>query len=284
MTHASRLRKNPHTFRRLTGLTPERFDALLTAVGPRYASWNRERLSRRKRQRRIGGGRLFELPLEDRLLLLLLYYRTYVSQAFLGFLVSLDDSTVSRNIRPLEPLLAGSFQIPERTVELYEDELLTIFFDGTEQQIERPSQKRKTYRSGQRKRFAIKHLVAVAKRKGKKEHLRIAAVTKAFPGSVQDSKIYKNQRIICPPGTTGMADLGFLGTSLTIPIRKPRGKPLSTEQKCKNRRHAKRRIVVEHGIGKMKIWKILSERYRNTRSRHSLIFKNVAGLSNLMFA
>ena len=47
---------------------------------------------------------------------------------------------------------------------------------------------------------------------------------------------------------------------------------------------SRRRIVAEHGIGKMKIWRIASERYRNPNRRHTLIMKNVAGLHNLMYA
>ena len=47
---------------------------------------------------------------------------------------------------------------------------------------------------------------------------------------------------------------------------------------------SRRRIVAEHGIGKMKIWRIAAERFRNPSRRHTLILKNVAGLHNLMFA
>jgi hypothetical protein len=47
---------------------------------------------------------------------------------------------------------------------------------------------------------------------------------------------------------------------------------------------SRRRIVVEHGIGKMKAWRIAAERSRNPRRRHTLRTKNVAGLRNLMFA
>lgn len=45
-----------------------------------------------------------------------------------------------------------------------------------------------------------------------------------------------------------------------------------------------REIVAEHGIGKMKVWRIAAERYRNPIGRHPLFMKNVAGLHNLMFA
>ena len=46
----------------------------------------------------------------------------------------------------------------------------------------------------------------------------------------------------------------------------------------------RKRIAAEHGIGKMKIWRIAAERYRNPTRRHTLILKNVAGLHNLMFS
>ena len=58
---------------------------------------------------------------------------------------------------------------------------------------------------------------------------------------------------------------------------------MTARQKAGNRRVSKRRIVVEHGIGKMKVWRIAAERYRNPRRRHTLMMKNVAGLHNWMF-
>ena len=59
-----------------------------------------------------GAGRKHALALADRLLMLLIYYRTYTTHAFLGFLFGVDDSAVGRNINPLRPLLAGIFRIP----------------------------------------------------------------------------------------------------------------------------------------------------------------------------
>lgn len=68
-----------------------------------------------------------------------------------------------------------------------------------------------------------------------------------------------------------------------MPTRKPRGRPPTRRQKAGNRRLARRRVVAEHGIGKMKIWRIVADRYRNPRSRHTVVMKNVAGLHNRMF-
>jgi Helix-turn-helix of DDE superfamily endonuclease len=96
--------------------------------------------------------------LEDRLLLLLMYYRLYVSQETLGVWFDQDDSAVSRRIRQLEPLLAQFFKIPERKIAMSEAEVEQLFFDATEQPIQRPHQKgqQKRYYSGKKKRHTIK--------------------------------------------------------------------------------------------------------------------------------
>lgn len=65
--------------------------------------------------------------------------------------------------------------------------------------------------------------------------------------------------------------------------KKPK-RGLTRRQRRGNRRHSRKRIVVEHGIGKMKSWRIAAERYRNPVRRHTLILKNVAGLHNLMYS
>ena len=70
-------------------------------------------------------------------------------------------------------------------------------------------------------------------------------------------------------------------TNRTPPL--PKG-ALTPRRKAGDRRVSRRRIVVEHGIGKMKVWRVAAERWRNPRRRHTLMMKNVAGLHNRMFA
>jgi len=290
MTHADRLRRSAKTFRRLTGLTPAAFDRLLGELEPRYAAADANRKARPGRRRKPGAGRKHALPLADRLLMLLIYYRTYTTHAFLGFLFGVDDSAVGRNINPLQPLLAGIFRIPERRVELEPDEIRELFFDATERAIPRPTRGQKRYYSGKKKRHTVKHqVVVVRKRKPtgpgtKPRRVRVAAVSPAFPGTVHDKKVYDRTRVVCPPGVPRTGDTGYVGTGMTTPRKKPRGGALTARQKAGNRRVSRRRIVVEHGIGKMKVWRIAAERYRNPRRRHTLIMKNVAGLHNRMFA
>src|SRR4051812_44012943 len=116
MSHTDRLKRSAKTFRRLTGITPAAFDRLLADLEPRHAAADAKRKGRPGRRRKPGAGRKHALPLADRLLMLLIYYRTYTTHAFLGFLFGVDDSAVGRNINPLQPLLAGIFRIPERRV------------------------------------------------------------------------------------------------------------------------------------------------------------------------
>lgn len=280
----------PDTFRQLTGITPEAFDQLLAELEPRYQQADTKRKTRRARRRKPGAGRKFTLPLADRLLMLLMYYRTYATHAFLGFLFGIDDSSVCRNINPLQLLLAGIFRIPERRIELEPDEIRELFFDATERAIPRPSRRQKRFYSGKKKRHTLKHqVVVVRKRKepgrvGQKRRVRIAAVSRAFPGKTHDKKIYDATGTVCPHGVRRTGDTAYLGTALCTPRRRPPKGTWPPRQKAGNRCVSRRRIVVEHGIGKMKVWRIAAERYRNPRRRHTLIIKNVAGLHNRMYA
>jgi hypothetical protein len=55
---------------------------------------------------------------------------------------------------------------------------------------------------------------------------------------------------------------------------------LSAQDKQQNRELATLRVVGEHVNRRLKIFKILSERYRNRRRRFSLRFNLIAGLYN----
>ena len=80
-----------------------------------------------------------------------------------------------------------------------------------------------------------------------------------------------------------LADSGYQGLDKLhaqgrTPRRKPHKGQLTDEQKQGNRELASRRVVVEHVIRSLKIFRILAERYRNRRQRFSLRFNLIAGL------
>jgi len=293
--HSERLLRRPAIFRRLTGLTPDAFRSLLPRVEAAWAEAQRRRRERPGRQRKPGAGPRPSLPVADQLLVLLFYYRTYVSHAFLGVLFSVDQGTVSRYVAALEPLLAGIFRIPERRAELREDEVRELFFDGTERPTRRPERKQRRYYSGKKRRHTLKNQVVVVrkrKRPGRrkagqppqKRRQRVAAVSPTAAGKVHDKKVYDRTRAVVPTGARATGDTGYQGTALLTPVKRQRGQRLTRRQRRGNARVSRRRIAVEHAIGKMKIWRIAAERYRNPLRRHTLIIKNVAGLHNAVFA
>lgn len=82
-----------------------------------------------------------------------------------------------------------------------------------------------------------------------------------------------------------LADKGYQGiakihANSRTPTKKPRGGKISAEDKLLNQQLAQLRVVVEHIHRTLKIFKILSERYRNRRKRFGLRFNLIAGLYN----
>ena len=67
------------------------FDAIYREIASKY-EYERRRLSERIK-RDIGAGRKFKLELKDRFLMLLVYYRLYITYT-LSFLFDLDQSNV----------------------------------------------------------------------------------------------------------------------------------------------------------------------------------------------
>ena len=65
-----------------------------------------------------------------------------------------------------------------------------------------------------------------------------------------------------------------------IPKKKSKHNPLTAKDKKENREHARLRIAVEHIIRMVKRFRILSEKYRNRRSRFELRFNLIAGINN----
>lgn len=124
---AARLAKRSVAFKRLTGLDVAQFKELLEKFAPLMIEADRKRRNKRERQRKIGAGNEYSLPLCDRLLMTLIYYRTYVSQEFLGYLFDLDDANVCRNMARIRPVLAQVFRVPEKRIKVDPEEVATLF-------------------------------------------------------------------------------------------------------------------------------------------------------------
>jgi len=74
--------------------------------------------------------------------------------------------------------------------------------------------------------------------------------------------------------------LAFHPNSQT-PVKKSKLHSLSQEQKASNRKLSRKRILIENIIRRLKIFRILSERYRNRRKRFGLRFNLIAAICNI---
>ena len=105
-------------------------------------------------------------------------------------------------------------------------------------------------------------------------------------GSQHDFELFKHSRCVFSQHIRSLADTGYLGlnklhANSQIPAKKSKLHPLTKEQKTSNRHLSHERILVENVIRKLKIFRILSERYRNRRKRFSLRFNLIAAIYNL---
>jgi Helix-turn-helix of DDE superfamily endonuclease len=93
-----RLSRKPLLFRSFTGLELSEFDSIYMEVESKYPDYETKRLSKRKekRTRSIGAGRHFKHSIKDRFLMLLVYYKLYITHTLSGFLFDLDQSNVHR--------------------------------------------------------------------------------------------------------------------------------------------------------------------------------------------
>src|SRR4051812_8238343 len=111
-----RLSKKPLLFRSFTGLTVQEFDDIYNKeIVKKYHEYENKRLSKRKnRERAIGAGRPFKLDVKDRFLMLLVYYRLYITYTLADFLFDLDQSNICRDIQKIESLIRLCIPIPQK--------------------------------------------------------------------------------------------------------------------------------------------------------------------------
>ena len=105
-------------------------------------------------------------------------------------------------------------------------------------------------------------------------------------GSKHDFQLFKDDggdfaeplRILADAGYQGIAKLH---KNCQTPFKKSKYHALTKREKQRNRVLARKRIVIEHVFRKLKVFRILSERYRNRRKRFALRFNLIAAIYNL---
>ena len=291
------LRKHA-VFGQLTGLTIAAFDELVAELVPAIEAAHRKRLERPDRKRAIGGGDDFDLSTADQLLLTVIGLRQYPTNEVLGFLFGVSDSTASRARTRCLPVLerAGkdTMRLPDPGVAkrkrlpalLKDTPGLAVVIDTFEQRTQRPKRRQRAYDSGKKKAHTLKSQVAVDEQSG-----RFADVSDSVPGRWADIKLLRRSRLMkrLPSGVGGIGDLGYVGIGELHPVglgasprRKPRGKDRPPEDRKYNRAFSRRRIVVEHAIGRLRRFRAVAHVNRHRRHGHAMRVRAIAGLVNRM--
>lgn len=275
LTYA-RLRSSPSTHKALTGLEIGQFAALLVKWQRLFPEMRR-RDARSKGIRGVGAGRKGTIRTDaQRLLLVLVYFRQYPTQEFMGILFSISQERVCELIRDLQPILeavlGSACSLPQRPALTNNQMLASIpglvyLIDGAERPIHRPKDpvRQKECYSGRKKRHCVKNNVIVDHRTR-----RIVGLGTTYNGAKHDKSMADEDRFTVSPQALVLGDTGFQGYEMGAvpmirPKKKPRRKELSDSEKQDNRMISRERVRVEHAIRGMKIWRIAKDIFRNRR-------------------
>lgn len=308
MLRCATLVRHPRKLYRMTGLTLEQFQTLTNRLSPLWTQAEHVRLSQRQRQHAIGQGRKYKLAtMADKLLCLLAFYRFYLTDELLGWLVGLDASTICRLQQRLEPLLEqaadptlglslrrrlppGAKKIGtwEKLLEVC-PEFAEVMTDATEQPRQRPPRRtQRRWYSGKKKRHTIKTQVTVNKVG------RALLVSASVPGRTHDYALFKREDTAeqVPRSARHDLDRGYDGAQsdypehhLIVPFKRRRNHRVltRTEQRF-NRAQARRRIIVEHVFSRLKKYQVLAQVYRHRIGDYNRRFRNIAALTNFRLA
>jgi transposase len=105
-------------------------------------------------------------------------------------------------------------------------------------------------------------------------------------GRKHDFQLFKETGFSLPPHLLLLADAGYQGVAKIHPnsqkpFKKTKLHPLNKEQKASNQTLSRKRILIEHIFRRLKVFRILNERYRNRRKRFGLRFSLIAAVYNM---
>ena len=312
-----RVAARPSALTSLSGLSLADFEALYQEFAAHYAQDRQDSLTRKgqPRRRAAGAGAKFSQDGRTRLLMALVWLRTYPTYEVLAFLFSLNKGNAQRGtLDVLATLEAHTVFVCERSakerqklrslqavMDAFPDVRLVI--DAKEQRIQRPggedgegNSRQKPFYSGKKKAHTtpikpLKTQVAVA------PDGSFQSVGKSAPGSVHDLTLLRQSDLLHRlPKTEGvMLDKGYDGLQTFdpkapdkngpphpyhLPFKARRGHPLTEEQKAFNAHLSSYRIVVEHSLAQMNQFQVLAQVFRHDKERHSGLTRIVAGLVN----
>ena len=269
MNYTNIKKLNSQEFKRFTGVHKSTFDRMLRA-------WEEYHVSQ------SNAGRPSKLNRAEQLLVALQYWREYRTYFHIAQDWEISEATVCRIVHRVETVLlkSGRFRIPGKKYLLKGFEHPdVIVVDVTETPIERPKKRQKKYYSGKKKQHTLKCQILAERDSAKIICLFFGE------GSRHDFHLFKISGVQIHPQTQSLHDSGYQGiktyhSNSYVPKKKPKNGELTQLERDYNRVLSQERIGIEHINRNLKIFKILSGRYRNRRSRYNLRCNLIASLYN----
>jgi hypothetical protein len=276
--------------RALVGLTPAALGELLLQALPEIAQRRQQdQADKPKRKRKIGGGRKRLLKPYQEILLTLIYLRHNVAFCVVGqmFAVSADvaENTFHEIVAVLREICPANRWEAEKRWTKKEpswkpEEIDRVIVDSFETPVPRPSiePKQKRLYSGKKKDHTLKTQV-VTDANGE-----ILDMDPGHPGPMSDKRLYEQSNVSTQfPNAQKGGDKAYVGIEgMQTPQKKPKGGELTDEQKEANREFSSGRVHVEHGIRRIKAFRIVRDEYRLGTGLFSRVASSVVGLVQLV--
>ena len=301
LLRAARLRRQPTTFKAMTGLTPAEFDSLVEDLWAPYRAAERARRERPDRKHAIGAGHPCALAPQELMLLTVIWLRLYPTLEALGYLFvfGVSDTTAQRAVARVVPLLEAAGRDSMRRLDPGRKQrrdlgavlgyvpALAVVIDRLEQRCQRPRDRAEADRfyAGTTKMHTLKSQVAVTQHDG-----RLVDVGPSARGPTADSTLLDQSGLLArlDPDTLLYGDKAYQklrsvwdADRVVVPRRKPRNKERPPQDVAYNRQVARERIVVEHTIRRLRCYQALTQTDRPHRQGHDARLCAVGELVNL---
>ena len=242
------LKEKPKEFLAATSLTVEEFELILPVFRRKNAELFSPGLTRKgqPRQRKAGGGVKGKLQtIEDKLLFILVYQKTYPLQTMHGLQFGLSQPQANYWIHLLLPILRNCLSelgmTPERDPQAVAESPLVnesapdLLIDGTERRRQRPkdAKKQAEHYSGKKKAHTDKNILLANMHSRK-----VVYLSRTDVGKKHDKKLAEENEIAYPVGATLGKDTGFQGYE-------PKGVLTFQPKKAKRQRVERCRSLVE---------------------------------------
>jgi hypothetical protein len=283
------IEEHPKETQRLMGLDYEQLQQLIQNAERLHHE--KQALLESKKVRIIagGGGRKPKLSRREQIILTLVYLRHMTTFQLLGIQFGVSESTANYTFNYWLPQLrellpcslleqvkknAADYEIVKEILTEYE-----LIVDTYEQVRERPGtqDEQEKYFSGKKSNHTFKSQIIVMP-----DGRDIVDVVAGKPGPKSDITLFREERSKFDPQQRFKGDKAYVGEALiTTPIKKPRNRELTTEQKEQNKAFSAKRIFVEHRIRSLKIFRVVQERFRLNSQKYEQVVLTICGIVRL---